>query len=70
MAFDLSRDALAAALQGAQGSLELVAGDVSRPEACAAVVGAAVERFGKLDAVIHWAAQHSTKIGWTSTRTN
>lgn len=61
VAFDLSREALATALEGAQGPLELVAGDVSRPEACEAVVRAALKRFGKVDAVLHWAAQHSTQ---------
>lgn len=65
VALDLKREALAAALPADnQGRLELVAGDVSRTEDCAAAVDAAVKRFGKLDALIHWAAAHSSKF-WT-----
>jgi 3-oxoacyl-[acyl-carrier protein] reductase len=58
-AVDLDEAALAAALPAAQ-SLERIAADVSRADACEAAVARAVARFGKLDAVIHWAAIHST----------
>ena len=58
-AVDLDETALANALPLAQ-SLERIAADVSRAEACEAAVARAIARFGKLDAVIHWAAIHST----------
>ena len=58
-AVDLDEAALAGALPAAQ-SLERIAADVSRADACEAAVARAVKRFGKLDAVIHWAAIHST----------
>lgn len=58
-AVDLDEAALANALPAAQ-SLERIAADVSRADACEAAVARAVARFGKLDAVIHWAAIHST----------
>ncbi|MBM3485542.1 MAG: SDR family oxidoreductase [Alphaproteobacteria bacterium] len=65
VALDLKREALAAALPpDNQGRLKLVAGDVSQPADCTAAVAAAVKRFGKLDALIHWAAAHSSKF-WT-----
>ena len=37
------------------------AGDVSETAACEAATSVAVERFGALDALIHWGAAHSTK---------
>lgn len=40
--------------------LVLHAGDVSDPTVCAAAVAAAIERFGGLDALIHWGAAHSS----------
>ena len=58
-AVDRDEAALANALPAAQ-SLERIAADVSRADACEAAVARAVARFGKLDAVIHWAAIHST----------
>lgn len=61
LALDLQSDALSAAFPNAGSQLALQAGDISRTEACAAAVEAAVERFGRLDAVIHWAARHSIK---------
>lgn len=66
LAFDLARDALENALTGSTGKdrLELFAGDISNPDDCAAAVELGVQRFGKLDAVLHWAARHST-THWT-----
>ncbi len=58
-AVDLKPEALAAALPKA-ASLELVAADLARADECDAAVARAVARFGKLDALIHWAAVHST----------
>ncbi len=60
LALDLSADALDAAHPGAGNSLVPFAGDVSNPVDCDAAVAAAVDRFGGLDALIHFAAIHST----------
>jgi NAD(P)-dependent dehydrogenase (short-subunit alcohol dehydrogenase family) len=59
VAVDLDRARLAAA-QADAPNLECVAADLARAEDCAAAVARAVARFGKLDALIHWAAVHST----------
>jgi NAD(P)-dependent dehydrogenase (short-subunit alcohol dehydrogenase family) len=66
VACDLAREALEAALGGAAGRdrLELFAGDVSSQHDCAAAAALAVERYGRLDAVLHWAALHSI-THWT-----
>jgi 3-oxoacyl-[acyl-carrier protein] reductase len=61
-AVDLDEAALALALPQAT-TLERIAADVSRAESCEAAVARAVKRFGKLDALLHWAAIHST-AGW------
>lgn len=61
VALDVDGDRLRAVL-GAQenaGAL-LFPGDVSNPADCQAAVQAALERFGALDALIHWAAIKST----------
>lgn len=60
VAVDLKQDALTRAFPGApEAQLHLHAGDVARPDDCAAAVQAAVERFGALDGLIHCAAIHS-----------
>src|SRR3990172_6491931 len=64
VALDLNEEVLAAALPEDSERLLRFAGDVSRPECCTAAVEAAVARFGKLDAVTHWAAMHSHTF-WT-----
>ena len=62
VALDLMNEALATALVGHNGDrLALCAADVSKTEDCAAAVDAAVKRFGKLDAVLHFAAVHSSR---------
>ena len=63
-ALDLDLATLRAALPADRPVLELVAGDVSRQADCQAAIDKAVTRFGKIDAVIHWAARHSTTY-WT-----
>ncbi len=63
-ALDLDLATLRAALPADRPVLELVAGDVSRQADCQAAIDKAVTRFGKIDAVIHWAAKHSTTY-WT-----
>ncbi len=60
LALDLSADALDAAHPGAGNALIPFAADVSNPADCEAAVAAAVDRFGGLDAMIHFAAIHST----------
>ena len=64
VALDLKEEALAAALPEDSARLLRFAGDVSRPECCTGAVEAAIARFGKLDAVTHWAALHSHTF-WT-----
>ncbi|OGA38366.1 MAG: hypothetical protein A3G26_07210 [Betaproteobacteria bacterium RIFCSPLOWO2_12_FULL_65_110] len=59
VALDLKQEALAAALPEDFGHLLRFAGDVSRHECCTGAIAAAIARFGKLDAVTHWAAMHS-----------
>jgi 3-oxoacyl-[acyl-carrier protein] reductase len=61
VAVDLSQEALGRALPGDLSRLELCPADLSDTADCEAAVARAVARFGKLDAVIHWAAIHSTK---------
>ena len=60
LALDLDAEAVGAAHPGAGNSLVPFAGDVSRPEDCEAAVAAAVDRLGGLDAMVHFAAIHST----------
>ncbi len=64
LALDLSADALQAAHPGAGNALVPFAGDVSNAADCEAAVAAAVERFGGLDATIHFAAIHSS-VPWS-----
>jgi NAD(P)-dependent dehydrogenase (short-subunit alcohol dehydrogenase family) len=59
-ALDLDRTRLAAELPAAEPRLLLIGGDVSEPAVCEEAVKATLERFGTLDALIHWAAIHST----------
>ena len=65
LAFDLGAEAIAAAHPGAGNSLMPFAGDVANPEDCERAVAAAVERFGGLDALIHFAGIHS-KTPWSA----
>jgi 3-oxoacyl-[acyl-carrier protein] reductase len=59
-ALDLSAAALAAAHPQPHPDLVLIAGDVADETSCMAAVARAVDRFGRLDALIHYAAIHST----------
>ncbi len=63
-AIDLRRETVQASLPAGTPSAEAIACDVSRPEDCAAAVFATIKRFGKLDALIHCAAIHSSTF-WT-----
>ncbi len=61
LAVDLSEDALSAAHPGAGNALSFKACDVARSEDCEAAVDEALSRLGGLDALVHFAAIHSTK---------
>jgi 3-oxoacyl-[acyl-carrier protein] reductase len=63
-AFDRDAGGLDAAFSAGNKAVITTAGDVSRREDCVASVHAAVERFGRLDALIHCAAMHSSRF-WT-----
>lgn len=65
LAFDLDADAVRKAHPGAGNSLIPFGGDVANPEDCEASVAAAIERFGGLDAMVHFAAIHS-KTTWSA----
>jgi len=60
IALDLDEATLRAALPKERSNLLCFAGDVSRSETATSAVNTAVEKFGRLDAVTHWAAAHST----------
>jgi NAD(P)-dependent dehydrogenase (short-subunit alcohol dehydrogenase family) len=60
VAVDLDAEAVRASLNPSHKELEPVSADVSREEDCQAAALKAVSRFGKIDAVLHWAAKHST----------
>lgn len=59
VAFDIQGERMADELSADDG-LVLHAGDVSDPAACERAVAVALERFGALDALIHWGAAHSS----------
>ncbi len=61
VATDLDRAALDAAHPDGGDDLKLFAGDVTDAAHCAAAVEQAVAGFGALDALVHWAAIHSTE---------
>ncbi len=60
-ALDLSQPAVEAAIGGGGERRLAVGGDVSNAQDCQRAVDLAVERFGHLDGVLHWAACHSSK---------
>lgn len=59
-ALDVDRARLEAELPAEDPRLLLIGGDVSDPATCEGAVQATLARFGALDALIHWAAIHST----------
>lgn len=60
LALDLNAEAIGAAHPGAGNALVPFACDVSNAQDCERAVDTAVERFGRLDAMIHFAAIHSS----------
>ena len=61
VATDLDRAALDAAHPDRGDDLKLIAGDVTDAAHCAAAAAQAVEGFGALDALVHWAGIHCTE---------
>lgn len=59
VAFDIQGERMADELE-AGDDLVLHSGDVSDPASCEAAVAVAHQRFGVLDALIHWGAAHSS----------
>jgi 3-oxoacyl-[acyl-carrier protein] reductase len=59
-AFDIQGDRMDSELAGDDAKLLRIKGDVSKPEDCETVVSQTVDRFGVLDALIHWGAAHSS----------
>jgi 3-oxoacyl-[acyl-carrier protein] reductase len=60
LAFDPQEEKMRAELP-AGDNVAFFAGDVSKPEDCAAAVAQTVDAFGGLDALMHWGAAHSSK---------
>ncbi len=60
LALDLGADEIGAAHPGAGNALVPFACDVSNAEDCERAVDTAVQRFGRLDAMVHFAAIHSS----------
>jgi NAD(P)-dependent dehydrogenase (short-subunit alcohol dehydrogenase family) len=60
VAVDLEAEAVRASLNTTREQLEPISADVSREEDCRAAAHRAISRFGKIDAVLHWAAKHSS----------
>lgn len=59
VAADLEEARLRAAFPSDNPALLLAPGDVSDSGTCAAIVDAAARRFGRVDALMHWAGRHS-----------
>jgi len=57
-ALDLSQETLAAAYPDANQNLHLIAGDVSEESSCKHAVADTLDKFGQLDALIHFAGWH------------
>src|SRR5262245_13187567 len=62
--FDRDARGLGHALEKEHGSLVSLHGDIASRDDCVAAVGACIDRFGKLDGLIHCAAIHSSRF-WT-----
>jgi 3-oxoacyl-[acyl-carrier protein] reductase len=60
VAVDLEVEAVRASLTTSGESLEAFSADISRQADCKAAVQKTISRFGKIDALVHWAAKHSS----------
>jgi len=61
LAVDLELARLKAEFPKSGPNLDFCAADISDPDKCMKLVEQVKNRFGKVDALIHWAAIHSTK---------
>lgn len=68
VAADFDAEAVRASLKSSSQQLEPVSADISREEDCKAAVQRTVSRYGKIDALIHWAAKHSS-TPWADLKT-
>jgi NAD(P)-dependent dehydrogenase (short-subunit alcohol dehydrogenase family) len=59
VAVDLDAEAVRASLETSREEFDAISADVSRQEDCRAAADRAISRFGKIDAVLHWAGRHS-----------
>lgn len=59
-AFDIQEEKMRSTLTSNEKNLLQIPGDVSDPKMCETVVTETVRKFGKLDALIHWGAAHSS----------
>ena len=59
-AFDIDGKNMKNNLPTNNSNLILISGDVSDPKACESVVRKSIDKFGTLDALIHWGAAHSS----------
>ena len=59
-AFDIQEDKMNNDLPKSNSNLIQISGDISDPNACKNIVTQTIEKFGKLDALIHWGAAHSS----------
>ncbi|MEE2996483.1 MAG: SDR family NAD(P)-dependent oxidoreductase [Pseudomonadota bacterium] len=60
LAFDPQEDRMRAELPSCK-EVEIFVGDVSKTDDCQRAVAKTVEKFGELNALMHWGAAHSTK---------
>lgn len=60
LAFDPQEERMRAELPDCE-EIEFFGGDVSKTEDCQTAVASAVQKFGNLNALLHWGAAHSTK---------
>jgi 3-oxoacyl-[acyl-carrier protein] reductase len=56
---DLDADAVRAGFKPSGQPFETIAADISRTEDCKSAVEKTIARFGKIDALLHWAGKHS-----------
>jgi len=61
LAVDLDLDRLKTAFPKPSSNLNFCAADISKSETFTNIAEQTTSRFGKIDALIHWAAIHSTK---------
>ena len=60
VAFDIQEDKMRSNLPKSNLNLIQISGDLSDPNACTSVVTQTIKDFGKLNALIHWGAAHSS----------